>query len=92
MVTNDAFIGDAGATAYWTLEQLRTQLWALPEEGTVELMCHAGYAPIAVKSGYGEQRGYADQGGYDQGYGQGYGPSGYGQEPGYPQNPGYPTS
>jgi predicted glycoside hydrolase/deacetylase ChbG (UPF0249 family) len=56
VVTNDAFIGDAGATAYWTLDQLRTQLWALPEDGTVELMCHAGYAPIAVKSGYGEQR------------------------------------
>ena len=56
VVTNDAFVGDAGGTAYWTMEQLRTQLWALPSEGTVELMCHAGYAPIAVKSGYGAQR------------------------------------
>ncbi len=56
VVTNDAFVGDAGDNAYWTLDQLRTQLWALPAEGTVELMCHAGYAPIAVKSGYGAQR------------------------------------
>lgn len=56
VVTNDTFVGDAGESAYWTLDQLRTQLWALPSEGTVELMCHAGYAPIAVKSGYGAQR------------------------------------
>ena len=56
VVTNDAFIGDAGEQAYWTTERLRTHLWALPTEGSVELMCHPGYAPITLKSGYSAQR------------------------------------
>lgn len=54
--TNDAFLGDAGADAYWTPERLRMHLWALPPDGSVELMCHPGYAPITLKSGYGAQR------------------------------------
>ena len=56
VTTNDGFIGDAGAQAYWTADRLRTHLWALPEEGAIELMCHPGYAPITLKSGYSTQR------------------------------------
>jgi chitin disaccharide deacetylase len=54
--TNDGFIGEAGEKAYWTSERFRTHVWALPAEGTVELMCHPGYAPITLKSGYSAQR------------------------------------
>jgi chitin disaccharide deacetylase len=54
--TNDHFLGDAGAEAYWTVERLEEQLAALPEEGVTELMCHPGYTPEAVKSGYAHQR------------------------------------
>ncbi len=54
--TNDAFLGDAGATAYWTQAQWARQLDAAPREGVVELMCHPGYAPSHVASGYGAQR------------------------------------
>jgi len=54
--TNDAFFGDAGKDPYWTLERLRAHLDQLPEDGVVELMCHPGYTPQAVKSGYGAQR------------------------------------
>lgn len=56
VLTNDHFIGDAGAEAYWTVERLEEQLAALPEEGVTELMCHPGYTPEAVKSGYARQR------------------------------------
>lgn len=56
VVTNQAFIGEAGDVPYWTRERLRTHLWALPAEGSVELMCHPGYAPVTLKSGYGAQR------------------------------------
>ena len=56
VVTNDGFIGEAGEQAYWTSERLRNHLWALPEEGAIELMCHPGYAPITLKSGYSQQR------------------------------------
>ncbi len=56
VVTNDEFIGEAGEQPYWTSERLRTHLWALPAQGTVELMCHPGYAPITLKSGYSAQR------------------------------------
>jgi predicted glycoside hydrolase/deacetylase ChbG (UPF0249 family) len=56
VVTNDGFIGEAGEQAYWTPERLRTHLWALPAEGAIELMCHPGYAPITLKSGYSAQR------------------------------------
>ncbi|MCA2979219.1 MAG: ChbG/HpnK family deacetylase [Myxococcaceae bacterium] len=54
--TNDAFVGDTGPTAWWTPARLREVLDALPSEGLVELMCHPGYAPTAVSSGYGAQR------------------------------------
>jgi predicted glycoside hydrolase/deacetylase ChbG (UPF0249 family) len=56
VATNDHFLGDAGQEAWWTLERLEAQLAALPEEGITELMCHPGYRPEAVKSGYAEQR------------------------------------
>lgn len=55
VLTTDHFIGDAGQQAYWTSDQLAAQLAALPE-GTTELMCHPGYAPSHVKSGYSAQR------------------------------------
>lgn len=53
--TPDHFIGDAGAQAYWTLSQLRQALERL-EPGVTELMCHPGYAPAMVRSGYSVQR------------------------------------
>lgn len=56
VVTNDGFIGEAGAQAYWTAERLKTHLFALPAQGVIELMCHPGYAPITLKSGYSAQR------------------------------------
>jgi predicted glycoside hydrolase/deacetylase ChbG (UPF0249 family) len=56
VVTQDLMLGDAGSDAYWTKERLKTHLWALPESGAVELMCHPGYAPLTVKSGYSAQR------------------------------------
>jgi predicted glycoside hydrolase/deacetylase ChbG (UPF0249 family) len=55
VATNDHFIGDAGGEAYWTLQRLRAHLGAL-EEGVTELMCHPGYAPRLVQSGYAAQR------------------------------------
>lgn len=55
VTTTDHFIGDAGATAYWTLAQLEEDLAKL-EPGTTELMCHPGYAPERLKSGYSAQR------------------------------------
>ena len=54
--TNAHFFGDAGAEAYWTLAQLEEVLAALPAEGTSELMCHPGYAPETLRSGYAAQR------------------------------------
>ncbi|MEW5740228.1 MAG: ChbG/HpnK family deacetylase [Myxococcota bacterium] len=54
--TNDAFLGDAGAEAYWTPARFEAQLDALPADGLVELMCHPGYRPSHVQSGYGPQR------------------------------------
>jgi chitin disaccharide deacetylase len=56
VITQDLMLGDAGADAYWTRERFKMHLWALPESGTVELMCHPGYAPLTVKSGYSAQR------------------------------------
>lgn len=53
--TCDHFIGDAGNEPYWSLERLRTELEALGE-GTTELMCHPGYTPTHVRSGYNRQR------------------------------------
>lgn len=55
VATNDAFLGDAGATAYWTLPQLEADLGRVVA-GVSELMCHPGYAPERVKSGYAQQR------------------------------------
>ncbi|GMU60430.1 MAG: hypothetical protein AMXMBFR34_21930 [Myxococcaceae bacterium] len=54
--TNDAFLGDAGLEAYWTLERFEAQLDCLPAHGLVELMCHPGHRPSHVTSGYGAQR------------------------------------
>lgn len=54
--TNDVFLGDAGADAHWTVERWAEQLDVAPRTGVVELMCHPGYAPSHVKSGYGVQR------------------------------------
>jgi len=54
--TCDGFLGEAGGEAYWTLNRLREQLSALPKDGCTELMCHPGYTPSTVKSGYAVQR------------------------------------
>lgn len=54
--TNDAFLGDAGADAYWTAQRWAEQLDAAPREGVVELMCHPGHRPSHLTSGYGAQR------------------------------------
>lgn len=54
--TNDTFLGDAGAHAYWTKERLFEVLRTLPDDGLIELMCHPGYRPSHVGSGYGAQR------------------------------------
>lgn len=54
--TNDAFLGEAGSTAFWTPERWTEQLDLAPRSGVVELMCHPGFSPSHVKSGYGVQR------------------------------------
>jgi predicted glycoside hydrolase/deacetylase ChbG (UPF0249 family) len=56
VATNAHFVGDAGAEAYWTLERFEAAVGALPASGVIELMCHPGYTPEAVKSGYAAQR------------------------------------
>ncbi|WNG60954.1 ChbG/HpnK family deacetylase [Archangium gephyra] len=56
VLTNDHFLGEAGAEAYWTLERLERHLATLPGEGVTELMCHPGYMPEAVRSRYARQR------------------------------------
>lgn len=56
VATNAHFIGDAGTEAYWTLERFEAAIAALPASGVIELMCHPGYRPEAVKSGYSAQR------------------------------------
>jgi predicted glycoside hydrolase/deacetylase ChbG (UPF0249 family) len=56
VATNSHFWGDAGAEAYWTEARLLEALTRLPAEGVVELMCHPGYRPEAVQSGYAAQR------------------------------------
>ncbi|MGE0545812.1 MAG: carbohydrate deacetylase [Kofleriaceae bacterium] len=55
VATNDHFIGGADGDAYWTVAQLEAELATL-EDGVTELMCHPGYAPSHVKSGYSAQR------------------------------------
>jgi predicted glycoside hydrolase/deacetylase ChbG (UPF0249 family) len=54
--TNDVFLGDAGKEAHWTPQQWRSTLAAAPREGVVELMCHPGYRPSHLTSGYSAQR------------------------------------
>lgn len=54
--TNDHFVGDAGAEAFWTLERLEREAERLPAEGVTEWMCHPGYAPASLRSGYSVQR------------------------------------
>lgn len=54
--TNDVFIGDAGKTAWWTMEQFARVVESLPPDGVVELMCHPGFSPSHVTSGYSAQR------------------------------------
>lgn len=56
VATNAHFIGDAGTEAYWTLERLEAHLASLPSDGVIELMCHPGYRPESLKSGYAAQR------------------------------------
>jgi chitin disaccharide deacetylase len=56
VATNAHFIGDAGTEAYWTLERFEAAVGTLPASGVTELMCHPGYTPEAVKSGYSAQR------------------------------------
>jgi predicted glycoside hydrolase/deacetylase ChbG (UPF0249 family) len=51
----DHFIGDAGAEPYWTLDRFRQAVEALVP-GTTELMCHPGFLPTHVRTGYAEQR------------------------------------
>jgi predicted glycoside hydrolase/deacetylase ChbG (UPF0249 family) len=51
----DAFIGDAGEEAYWTRARWQEALASL-SEGVTELMCHPGYAPKTLESGYSVQR------------------------------------
>jgi len=53
--TTDHFMGDAGTEAYWTLERLRFHVEKL-SEGSTELMCHPGFMPELLKSGYAAQR------------------------------------
>jgi predicted glycoside hydrolase/deacetylase ChbG (UPF0249 family) len=54
--TNDVFLGDAGADAWWTSARFAEVVDALPADGVIELMCHPGYAPEQVTSGYSAQR------------------------------------
>lgn len=54
--TNDVFIGDTGAEAWWTAQRFADVIASLPSEGLVELMCHPGFAPTAIASGYSAQR------------------------------------
>jgi hypothetical protein len=55
LAATDGFIGDAASEPYWTMATLRRELEALPD-GLTELMCHPGYAPESVRSGYSAQR------------------------------------
>ena len=48
--------GDAGQDAWWTPARWEEQLDLAPRTGLVELMCHPGYRPSHVASGYGAQR------------------------------------
>jgi chitin disaccharide deacetylase len=56
VATNAHFIGEAGEEPYWTQERLQAELEALDPNLAAELMCHPGYLPSVVKTGYGAQR------------------------------------
>ncbi len=56
VTTNDLMLGDADRDAYWSLQTLESQLRAMPTSGFIELMCHPGYTPSHLTSGYGVQR------------------------------------
>ncbi len=56
VMTNDVFLGDAGADAYWTMARFEAVTSTLPDAGVIELMCHPGFAPRLVVSGYAAQR------------------------------------
>jgi predicted glycoside hydrolase/deacetylase ChbG (UPF0249 family) len=53
--TTSAFLGDAGVFPYWTPERLLAAVAALPA-GSVELMCHPGYAPSHARTRFGRER------------------------------------
>ncbi len=53
--TNAHFVGDAGVEPWWTWERFEAQVAGL-EDGVTELMCHPGYTPTHVRSGYAAQR------------------------------------
>jgi predicted glycoside hydrolase/deacetylase ChbG (UPF0249 family) len=55
IATPDNFLGDAAQEPYWTIARLRDAVEELPE-GVTELMCHPGYSPSAIPSGYSAQR------------------------------------
>ncbi len=55
LATPDAFLGEAGTDAYWTLARFLAVVQALGE-GTTEVMCHPGEVPSHVQSGYAAQR------------------------------------
>lgn len=56
VITNDAFLGEAGTDAYWTLSRLEQVLAELPSTGIIELMCHPGYTPKLTATRYAAQR------------------------------------
>jgi predicted glycoside hydrolase/deacetylase ChbG (UPF0249 family) len=53
--TTDAFLGDASAFPFWTRARLLAALASLPA-GSVELMCHPGYAPSRARTRFGAER------------------------------------
>jgi predicted glycoside hydrolase/deacetylase ChbG (UPF0249 family) len=55
VATADAFVGDADLRPCWTRERLVAALLSLPG-GTVELMCHPGYAPTHAATSFGAER------------------------------------
>lgn len=56
VATNAHFVGEAGSEAYWTLERFEAAVASLPGSGVTELMCHPGYRPETLMSGYSAQR------------------------------------
>ncbi|QAT88106.1 protein YebG [Corallococcus coralloides] len=56
VATNQHFVGESGAAAYWTPERFAQALAALPAEGVTEWMCHPGHLPELVTTRYAAQR------------------------------------